>query len=41
MAELKPCTCAKCGEEKIPVAIVDGTYWCEECFIKALGGDGK
>lgn len=33
------CKCAKCGEVKEIVALVDGLPWCEDCFDAALGGE--
>ena len=36
--ELKPCKCAKCGNEKEIAAFVDGKPWCEDCLDAALDG---
>lgn len=37
MDDLK-CCCGKCGQKKENVCVVDGVPYCEDCFIKALGG---
>ena len=31
--------CSQCGEEKEVCCLIDGKPWCEDCFIKALGGE--